>query len=162
VQGAKDSQLHLLDVDRLNGTTGRAGTRQGGELQNISTPGGSQLFSAPAVWSHDGRTYVFVADDGGTAAYVLGRDRRLRVAWQDGSSGTSPVLAGGLLYVFDMNGGRLDIRRPGNGSLVASLNAASGHWNSPIVAGGRIALPVGDANDHATSGVMYIWHLPGR
>jgi outer membrane protein assembly factor BamB len=162
VQGGKDSTLHLLNLDRLNGTTGRAGTRKGGELQNISTPGGSQLFSAPAVWSHRGRTYVFVADDGGTAAYVLGRNKRLSVAWHDGTSGTSPVIAGGLLYVFDMNGGRLDIRRPGNGSLVASLNAANGHWNSPIVVGGRIALPVGNANDHARSGTMYIWHLPGR
>jgi outer membrane protein assembly factor BamB len=163
VQGGKDSRLHLLNLDRLDGTTGGAGPQLGGELQSIPTPGGSQLFSAPAVWSHSGRTYVFVADDSGTAAYVLGPGRaQLSVAWQQGSSGTSPVVAGGLLYVYDKNGGRLNIRRPTTGKLVASLPAGSGHWNSPIVVGGRIALPVGDANSHDTSGVVNIYHLPGR
>ena len=39
----------------------------------------------------------------------------------------------------------------------ATLSAGSGHWNSPIVADGRIALPEGDANDHATTGVLDIW-----
>ena len=37
----------------------------------------------------------------------------------------------------------------------------SGHWNSPIVADGRIALPEGDANQHRTNGVLDIWSLPG-
>ena len=37
------------------------------------------------------------------------------------------------------------------------LTAGSGHWNSPIVTDGRIALPEGDANDHRTSGVLDIW-----
>jgi outer membrane protein assembly factor BamB len=162
VQGGKDGQLHLLDIGRLDGTTGPAGPRKGGELQNIAVPGGAEVFSAPAVWSHNGRTYVFVGVSGSTAAYVLGSNGRLSLAWQDGSSGTSPVIAGGLLYVYDMNAGRLNIRRPTTGGLVASLPAAAGHWNSPIVVGGRIALPVGNANDASRSGVMYMWHLPGR
>jgi hypothetical protein len=71
VQGGKDGQLHLLDRDRLNGTSGPAGPRTGGELQNISTPGGGELFTAPVVWRHTGRVYLFVADGSGTAAYLV-------------------------------------------------------------------------------------------
>jgi len=38
----------------------------------------------------------------------------------------------------------------------------TGHWNSPIVVGGRIVIPEGNANDHARSGTIEIYHLPGR
>ena len=162
VQGGKDGMLRLLDLDRLNGTPGGAGPRLGGELQQIPAPGPTDVFTAPAVWSHDGRTYVFVSDGAGTAAYVLGGSTpRLHLAWRSSASGTSPVLAGGLLYVFDP-GGSLDVYEPTSGRELISLPAAPGHWNSPIVTGGRIILPVGDANDHATTGTIDIYHLPGH
>jgi hypothetical protein len=45
---------------------------------------------------------------------------------------------------------------------VTTLACGAGHWNSPIVVDGRIALPEGDANDHRTSGVLDIWRLSGR
>jgi outer membrane protein assembly factor BamB len=164
VQGGKDAQLHLLNLDKLNGTTGRAGRRLGGELQNIGSPGGAQVITAPAVWSHGGRAYVFVATDSGTEAYVLriGRTPQLVTAWHNGTPGTSPVLAGGLLYIYDEQGGGVDVYRPASGRRVAVLAASSGHWNSPIVIGGRVILPTGNANDHATSGELFIYHLPGR
>lgn len=159
VQGGKDAKLHLLDLQRLNGTSAGAGPRLGGELQELSTPGGDQLFTAPAAWGHGGRDWVFVADDSGTAAYVVsgGAHPRMRLAWHNGTSGTSPVLAGGLLYVYDPSAGDLDVYRPLSGARVATLGAAAGHWNSPIVVGGRIILPVGSYHDRATSGAIYIW-----
>ena len=80
-------------------------------------------------------------------------------AWRNGNGGTSPVVAGGLLWVYDPGGGGLRVYRPGSGSLVATLPAGSGHWNSPIAVDGRVALPEGDANDHATHGVLDIWRL---
>jgi hypothetical protein len=163
VQGAKDSLLHVLNLNRLNGTTGGAGPRLGGEVQNIPTPGGAEVLTAPAVWTRGGRTYVFVADDSGTTAYVAsGRHPRLRIAWQNSTPGTSPVLAGGLLYIFDEQNGVLKVYGPATGRTFGTLPAAGGHWNSPIVVGGRIILPVGNANDHATTGVVLIYHLPGR
>lgn len=161
VQGGKDGDLRLLNLGRLNGTTGGPGRRLGGELQNISAPGRTDVFTAPAVWTHKGRIYVFVATNNGTAAYVLGRHARLSVAWRNGTGGTSPVIAGGLLYVYDP-GGRLNVRVPTTGRLLASFPAGSGHWNSPIVVGGRVALPIGNANDHATRGVVNIYYLPRR
>jgi hypothetical protein len=51
----------------------------------------------------------------------------------------------------------LNVYRPRSGRRVASLGAGDGHWNSPVVADGRIALGEGDANDHAGSGVLDIW-----
>lgn len=164
VQGGKDGMLHLLNLDRLNGTRGGAGGRLGGELEDISAPGGGQVFTAPVVWSHDGHDYLFVADDSGTAAYrlyVIGGPRLVSL-WHSGSGGTSPVLAGGLLYVYDEQAGNLKVYDPLRGRLLRTLPAASGHWNSPIVAGGRIILPTGNANDHSTSGELFIYHLPGR
>jgi outer membrane protein assembly factor BamB len=155
VQGGKDGKLRLLDLTRLNGQ-GDAGPVTGGELQTIATPGGTGLFTAPAVWKTGGRTWLFVADFSGTAAYRL-VGRKLRVAWEARAAGTSPVVAGGLLYVYDP-GGRLNVYTPATGRRVASLPAGRGHWSSPIVTDGRIVLPEGDANDHEQGGVLDIWH----
>ena len=46
------------------------------------------------------------------------------------------------------------------GTKVADLQCGGGHWNSPIVADGRIALPEGSANSHSSSGILNIWRLP--
>ena len=150
VQGGKDGKLRLLRIASLP-----AGPATGHELQTVPTPGGTLLFSAPAVWQG---SWVFVADDAGTEAWRL-RGGRLHKVWGTGTAGTSPVVAGGLLYVYDQHGG-LDVYTPANGNKVATLPAGSGHWQSPIVADGRVALPEGDANDHATSGILNVYRLP--
>jgi len=166
VQGGKDGKLRLLDLRRLNGRT-KAGPVTGGELQTLPTPGGScprkrgkptALFSAPAVWRQGGRTWLFVGTFSGTAAYVL-EDSRLRRVWQRPAADTSPVVAGGLLYVYDP-GGALDVYAPTTGKRLATLRAGPGHWSSPIVTDGRSALPEGDANEHLSSGVLSIYRLP--
>jgi hypothetical protein len=165
VQGGKDARLHLLNLNRLNGTRGGAGPRKGGELSETSSPGGGEVLTAPAVWSNHGRTYVFVADNSGTAAYTVrtGGRPRLVTIWQNGSAGTSPVLAGGLLYVYDDQAGALKIYAPSTGRLLRSLAAAAGHWSSPIVVGGRIILPTGGSTaNNARSSRLFIYHLPGR
>jgi outer membrane protein assembly factor BamB len=150
VQSGKDGKLRLLDLGRL-----APPGRKGGELQTVGTPGGAGLFTAPAVWRSGGRTWIFVGDASGLAAWRL-EGRRLRRVWQNGSASTSPVVAGGLLYAYDP-GGRLRVYRAGSGKLAAELPAGSGHWNSPIAVDGRVALPEGDANDHAVRGVLNIY-----
>jgi PQQ-like domain len=162
VQGGKAGKLDLLDLDRLNGTNGAVSSRLGGQLSEVPSPGGDQVFTAPAVWSSGGRDYVFVADGSGTAAYQLigARHPRLALVWQNGTAGTSPVVAGGLLYVYDP-GGRIAIRRPQSGDLLRTLPASRGHWNSPIVVGGRIVEPTGAYGSSATSSTIDIYHLPG-
>jgi hypothetical protein len=150
-QSGKDGLIRLLRLPRLGGTLGHTG----GALQTIAAPGPTDVFTTMAVWRSGGVVRLFVADGDGTAAYVL-RKGRLHRAWHRGSAGTSPVVAGGLLYVYDPGGG-LNVLRPKTGALVAKLPAGGGHWNSPIVTDARIALPEGNANDHRTSGVLDIW-----
>ena len=148
-QAGKDSRIRLLGLPRLGGSPGATG----GELQVVEAPGG--IFSAPAVWRSGGVVRVFYASDSGVRAFVL-RGRQLHLAWERNDPGTSPVVAGGLLYLYDP-GGSLGVLRPATGALVARLPAGRGHWNSPIVTDGRIALPEGDANDHRSSGVLDIY-----
>jgi hypothetical protein len=136
----------------------KPGAHRGGELHVVSTPSGTDLFTAPAVWHAGRRTWLFAADNGGTAAYYV-RNSRLVVAWRNGAGGTSPVLAGGLLYVYGPDGG-LRVYVPASGRLVATLVAGAGHWNSPIVVDGRIAAPEGNANEHATRGVLNVYRVP--
>jgi PQQ-like domain len=161
VQADKEGKLYLLDLGRLNGTRGGPGARKGGEIQQISSPGGDLVYTQPAVWRHGRQVLVFVGDEAATAAYVL-RGGRLHVAWSDGTGGTSPVVAGGLLYVYNKGSGELIVRSPTSGRRLAALPAGHGHWNSPIAIGGRIIEPVGDYMDHARSGTITIYHLPGR
>ena len=155
LQGGKDGRFRLLALAHLNGRDHRLG-RLGGELQDVATPGGGVVLTAPAVWSVGGHTLVAVANDQGTAVYRL-RGRRLTQAWSNATGGTSPVEAGGLLYVYDPHGSGLHIYRAGSPKPVATLSAGSGHWSSPIVVDGRIALPEGNANDHLTHGILDIW-----
>jgi polyvinyl alcohol dehydrogenase (cytochrome) len=162
IQGGKSGTIALLNLSTLPSMTGSGGPRLGGAIQNISTPGGAEMLASAAVWQHSGRTYVFVGTDGGTGAYLLGADRQLHVAWTDSFDGTSPVIAGGLLYVYDEGDGVLQVLNPTSGHIIKTLAAAGGHWNSPIIIGGRIILPVGNADDQQTTGQLYIWHLPGR
>ncbi len=149
VQGGKDGQLRLIQLGSL-----QAGTRTGGEVQSVPTPGGDGLYSDPAVM---GGSWLFVADGSGTGAWRL-QGGRLVKAWSNGHAGTSPVVAGGLLWVYDP-GGTLRAYLPETGAVVASLPAGSGHWQSPIVSDGRVALAEGSSNDHATSGILDIYEL---
>jgi len=164
VQGGKDGRLHLLNLARLDGTTQAAGPRLGGELGEVAAPGGGQVLTAPAVWSHAGHAYLFVGTDSGGAAYELigGAHPRLATVWQNGTAATSPVIAGGLLYMYDESGGQMDVRRPLTGTLLRALPVAPGHWNSPIVVGGRVIEPTGSYHDSSSSSTVYVYHLPGR
>ncbi|MGZ4339239.1 MAG: outer membrane protein assembly factor BamB family protein [Gaiellaceae bacterium] len=150
VQGGKDGKLRLLNLHRLPGVN----TRTGGELQTLPVPGGAEMFTEPAIWKG---TWVFVSVSGATEALLL-RGGRLHPVWSNGTSGTSPVVAGNLLYVA--GSGSVSVYVPTSGVRVATLPSGDAHWQSPIVADGRVALAEGDANDHATSGVLDIYRLP--
>lgn len=153
-QGGKDGKIVLLDAGVMHGDR----PHRGGALQAVPTPSGGRLFTAPAVMRAGDQTWLFAADNDATAAYIFSHGR-LTPAWRNGNGGTSPVVAGGLLYVFDPDG-ELRVYEPVTGRQIAALDCGSGHWNSPIIADGRIALPEGSANEHARTGVLDIWRLP--
>jgi len=134
-----------------------AAPHRGGEKQIVSTPSGGRMYTAGAVLHAGSVTELFVSDDNATQAWSL-KDGRLVPLWKNAKGGTSPVIAGGLLYVYDPDGG-LRVSEPQTGAQIAELPTGKGHWNSPIVADGRIALPEGDSNDHDEKGLLDIWRL---
>jgi outer membrane protein assembly factor BamB len=199
-QGGKDGTIRLLTLDVIKGTT----PHRGGELQVVPTPSGAQLLTAPAVLQVGSARWMFAADRGGTAAWTFGADHTLKEAWKNTNGGTSPFVAGGLLYVYDPGAtgglggarrgappaggaavaptgpdgaraggpagqvpqaapaGQLRVYEAQSGRLVTTLECGAGHWNSPIVVDGRVALPEGSANnrDVAARGIVNIWTLP--
>jgi hypothetical protein len=159
VQGGKDGTLRLLSLSRLNGHGG-AGPITGGEISTAGVSG--PIFTTPAVW-HPRRdeTWVFSSTASDLTAYrlVTSGTPRLDQVWKSDHGATSPVLAGGLLYAYNPAGG-LDVIQPTSGKVVTTLPAGTGHWNTPVIADGRIALPEGDANTHAAAGVLDIYRLP--
>jgi outer membrane protein assembly factor BamB len=148
VQGGKDGLLRLLSLPGL-------------ELrQTVPAPGGSGVFSAPAVVEGADGPLLVVSNGSGTSAYALSRGR-LSPRWSVATPGTSPVAAGGLVFVYDPVAGDLNVYRPGSPQAIAQLPGLPGHWNSPVVADGRIAVPEGSANDHATSGTLEMLSYAG-
>ena len=152
-QTGKDAKVRLLSRSALAGAT----PHKDHELQIVSTPSGNRLFAQPAVWKHDGQTWMFAADDGGTAAWEL-KNAKLEEKWKNRIGGTSPFEADGMLFVYAREGG-LNVYEAASGKRIATLPSGPGHWNSPIVLQGKIILPEGNANDHVTSGVIDIWSL---
>jgi outer membrane protein assembly factor BamB len=150
VQGGKDGILRLLQLHRLPGVN----SKTGGELQTLPAPGPTDVFSEPAVWNGK---WVFVATGGGTEA-LLFKNGRLHPVWSNKTGGTSPVVAGSLLYVAGDQA--VHVYVPTSGREVATLPTGSVHWQSPIVADGRVAMAEGDANSHVTTGVLDIYRLP--
>jgi putative pyrroloquinoline-quinone binding quinoprotein len=147
VQGGKDGKLRLLSLAKLDGVN----SQTGGELQTVSTPGGDALFSAPAVWQGK---WVFVATTSGTAAWML-NGGQLEQAWSNSNGGTSPVVAGGLLYVEGSGG--IAVYIPNTGRQIHDLALGDVHWQSPIVADHRVIAAEGNANDHSTRGVLDVY-----
>jgi len=158
VLAGKDGVMRVLAASRLSGHPPSPQGRLGGELQQLELPGGGELFTVPAVWQHDGRTEMFLADEHATAAYVLSHGRLLKL-WETGNPGTSPVLAGGLLYVYDPSAGGIYVYRPQSAHPITKLAGTPGHWNSPIAVDGHVIEPEGDANEHKLTGTLEIFSV---
>jgi hypothetical protein len=142
VQGGKDAVLRLLNLDDLSGQ-GQVGLT-GGEVFSVSMPMGGQILTQPAVWVNpaDTHTWVFVSNGSGLAAFELVMDGSgnpsLQVRWTAGS-GTSPILANGVLYYART--GMVSALDPLTGSLLWSSSQVGGiHWQSPVVANGVLYL----------------------
>ena len=155
-QGGKDGKVRLLSRNVIAGTT----PHKDHELQSVPTPSGTDLFAQPAVWTHEGHAWMFAADNGGTAAWEMDNGK-LEQKWKVSTGGASPFVSGDLLFVYAPRGG-LNVYDAPSGKLISTLACGSGHWNSPIVVQGHVILPEGNANDHATSGVLDVWSLPSK
>jgi hypothetical protein len=160
IQAGKDAIIRLLNVRRLNGRTRTPSARAGGELQKIhfAPDAGFGIFSTPAVAHQNGGVNLFVANRVYTAGFtVTGRSPRLSYMWRRNIAGTSPIHAGGLLYVYDYKRGQLNVYNPKTGGRYVSLPSAPGHWNTPVIADGRILMPEGDSNKLRKADTMSLY-----
>ena len=155
VQSGKDAVIRLIDLDLLSGQAGTGHT--GGEVFTMAVPMGGQVLTQPAVWTNplDSSTWVFVSNGSGLAGLQLSIDTAgnpsLVSRWTK-SSGTSPIVANGVL--FYARGGLIQALNPTNGNLLWSdTRIGSIHWESPIVANGVVYITDG-------SGKLTAYALP--
>ena len=144
VQGGKDGKLRLIDRENLSGENGPG--HVGGALQVINSAG-CGTFTQPVVWKNKGQVRVIVAGNCGLASYRVQTDSggksSLKLDWKTDDQSTTPVLAGGVL--FAATDGNLLALDPSSGRhLWSSTRSNAGgsvgdiHWESPIVANGRL------------------------
>jgi outer membrane protein assembly factor BamB len=145
VQGGKDGLLRLIDRQNMSGQGGPG--HVGGELQAINATG-CGTFTQPIIWTDPGGAiWAIVAGQCALNAYQVstnaGGTTRLQPAWTVQQRFTTPVLAGGVLFVSG-NGAVLALD-PGTGKqLWSSANPGAGgtiagvHWESPIVINGTL------------------------
>jgi len=167
VQGGKDSTLRLINRQNLSGQNGTG--HLGGEVATIDTTGplGKGLvFTQPVVWTDTGGTiWVYVTDEiphtiGYTTGYQVQTDTNgnttLHQAWKITQRATSPILAGGVLYIAD--GGKVLALDPQTGKTLwdSTQSSAGGtigqiHWESPIVVNGHLYVTDEDGNIYSYS-----------
>ncbi len=147
VQGGKDGNLRLLNLDDLSGQ-GQPG-KVGGELRSIPVPQGGEVLTAVAVWTDpaSGTPWIFVANDSGVSGIQVvagsGGTPALTPVWTDPNGGTSPVVADAI--VFYAGGAGLRALSARHGALLWSDGGPSSiHWQSPIVVDGRVYVADGN------------------
>lgn len=141
VQSGKDALLRLLNLDNLSGQggPGHTGGEVGGLANVIGVPQGGEVLTQPAVWTDNGTTWVFVANDNGISGLRLGLNGShvpvLTPAWQGGTGGSSPLVADGILF-YAGHDGHIHALNPTTGAGLWSGGIGGIHWESPAVANG--------------------------
>jgi len=153
LQGGKDAQLRLVNLDNLSGQGGPGHT--GGEIGAlVGVPQGGQVLTAPAAWTRpsDGSVWVFVGNDSGLSALRVtagsGGAPALTPVWQHTGKRTSPLVANGVLYAAGNN--IIQALDPVTGTqLWSDTQIGSLHWASPMVANG--VLYIADTSARVTA-----------
>ena len=149
VQGGKDNTLRLLNRKNLSNQAHPGPNRVGGELQAIQLPQGCDINTQMTAWQGpSNQTWVFVANDCGLSAFKVVTDgsghTTLQLAYTNGNSGSSPLVANNVLYVQGKNG--INAMNPTTGNTLWNSNRTgtgigSLHWQSPIVVNGQLYAP---------------------
>ena len=95
--------MRVLALSRLDGRAPAAArsARSAAKSSASPIPAAASCSPRPRCGSRSGHTTMFVADENGTAAYVLRARAAVSGVGELTQPGTSPVMAGGLLYVYD-------------------------------------------------------------
>ncbi len=149
VQAGKEGLLRVLNRQNLSGQGGPA--HVGGEIQTVELPDLCPTLAQPLAWQDaQGGIWLFVATlchmDAFRVVTSPQGDTRLQKAWYLGVEATSPLLAGGVLFVATSHA--LLALDPHTGhQLWSSAQMSAGgtiagiHWETPIVVDGRVYCP---------------------
>ncbi|HKF41708.1 MAG TPA: PQQ-binding-like beta-propeller repeat protein, partial [Thermoanaerobaculia bacterium] len=156
VQSGKDSMLRLFDLTDMSAQGGPGHVGHEIELQALGQ--GGVVLTVPAVWVNpaDSTTWVFYFNNSGGSAYRLefpsGKPSLVK-QWQTSMNGSSPLVANNVLY----QQGSFTMRAidPLTGTLLWSdaTHVGSRHWQSPVVANGKLFF-------QDESGNLTAWALP--
>jgi outer membrane protein assembly factor BamB len=146
VQAGKEGLLRLLNRQNMSGHGGP--THVGGELQTVALPDLCPTLAQPLAWKDPkGDVWLFVATLCHMDAYHAITSpqgvTRLQKAWYLGIEATSPLLAGGLLFVATTSAVLALDPFTGHQLWSSAQPSAEGsigeiHWESPLVVGGRL------------------------
>jgi len=149
VQAGKEGLLRVLNRQNLSGQGAPA--HVGGEIQTVELPDLCPTLAQPLAWKDPGGAiWLFVATLCHMDAFRVVTSAQgvttLQKAWYLGVQATSPILAGGLLFVATSHA--LLALDPGTGKQLWSSAQASAegtiagiHWETPIVVDGRVYCP---------------------
>jgi outer membrane protein assembly factor BamB len=142
VQSGKDGRLRLLDLEDLSGVGGPRNV--GGELQMIDLPQGHTVLTQPQAWLDGKRTWVFVANNHGIAAFELLPDEdgepQLILRWKSSDlHGTTPIIVNRVLYLASPH--VFTAIRPTSGAVLwQDKTIGDIHWQSPIIVNDMVYL----------------------
>ena len=141
VQSGKDGRLRLLNLQNLS-TAGRP-AHIGGELQIIDLPQGGEVLTQPQAWLDSKRTWLFVANNRGTAAFELiaddDGDPLIVLRWKSDLGGTTPVVINRVLYLAAPH--RFTAMRATTGAVLwQDTTIGDIHWQSPIIVSNMVYL----------------------
>jgi len=130
--------LRLLNRDNLSGQGGPG--HLGGDLQDVKSPGGCEVVTAPAVWkSPAGQMWVYYADGCGLTGYRISISRRkphIAVFWSIKVGGSTPIMDHGVLFVSH---GDVSAYDPETGRVLGTVTGTGpDHWEYPSVTGTRL------------------------
>lgn len=140
----KDLTIRLLNLDNLSGMGGPG--HVAGELSTVALPQGGEVLQQPAVWVNpaDNATWLFIVNYNGISALKLGLDGSgnpvLTPMWMHGISGTSAVVANGILFYEGLGTGVgvLALDPTTGNQLWHDTSIGNLHWESAVVAGGKL------------------------
>ena len=141
VQSGKDGQLRLLNLQDLSGSGGPGNV--GGELQIIDLPQGQGVLTQPQAWLDGRKTWLFVANNHGIAAFELipddGGNPELVLRWNSDLHGTTPIIINRVLYLASPHS--FTAIRPTTGEVLwQDKTIGDIHWQSPIIVNDKVYL----------------------
>jgi len=136
-QGGKDGSIRLLQFGRTRGAT----PRRGGEVQVVSTPSGTDLFTAPAVLHSGSTTWMAVRAPSSPADYYMstirvgdsafiGRRPDNRSQYWNPAAGTGTVRSSSTDASHFQRGTQINIARQGSSTSGGFRDSSS--WGAKM------------------------------